>query len=150
MYHGLGTTLVAACLHGNTVVVANVGDSRAYFLRDGACIQITEDHTYIAGAPPGENRDTLQVAFQESLQQYITRAVDTGPEVNADYYKAQLGPGDAVLLATDGLTRYANAQDIAREVRETDAPGNICRRLVALAHSHGAADNVTCLLMVVI
>ena len=46
--HGMGTTLVSACVDGRKLVIGNVGDSRAYFLRDGECVQITHDHCYIA------------------------------------------------------------------------------------------------------
>jgi len=71
---GMGTTLVAACVHRDHIVVGNVGDSRAYFLRDGGCVQITEDHSYRAeqmrrGAEGSHDKVPVR------LQQFITRAV---------------------------------------------------------------------------
>jgi protein phosphatase len=146
IFRGMGTTLVAACVHNNHIVIANVGDSRAYFLRAKGCMQITEDHSYVSEckdrADNGEASEPLPL-----LQYFITRAIGVEAEVKPDLFVAELEPGDIVLLATDGLTRYIGAEEIAKQVQSEQDLEAICRYFVGFAHEKGAADNVTCLLL---
>lgn len=144
--HRMGTTLVTACVDGSRIVIGNIGDSRAYFLRDGGCMQITEDHSCAAepallGITPGA-ADHLGL-----LSQFITRAVGVEATVQPDLFIGEIRSGDMVLLATDGLTRYAEASDIARHVTGGEDLAGSCRALVENAKSQGGVDNVTCLLM---
>ncbi len=139
---GMGTTLVAACLDQSRIVIGNVGDSRAYFLRDGACAQITQDHSVEA--------ERRRLGLQEdaaSLRQFITRAVGVAESVQPDFFTAEVGPGDSILLTTDGLTRYADAGKIALEVNRHASVAEACAGLIEIAKSEGAEDNVTCLLL---
>ena len=138
-FRGMGTTLVAACVQGDRIVVANVGDSRAYFMRDGGCVQITEDHTYAKQI--GEETGSTM------LQQFITRAVGAEPRVQPDFFTAELQPGDTVLLATDGLTRYVDAKAIADHVQQTRQLEEVCRSLATAVLDYGADDNLTCVLV---
>ncbi len=143
--HGMGTTLVAACILRNRLIIGNVGDSRAYLLRDDDCIQITEDHSLAAeqirrGGTGGGGVSTR-------LQQLITRAVGVGAAVKPDFFFIDLEPGDTVLLATDGLTRYADAEKLAKQIDTHTDLDEICRRLIRVAYEGGAEDNVTCLLL---
>src|SRR5690348_4028284 len=71
---GMGTTLVSACVDGRKLVIGNVGDSRAYFLRGGECVQITHDHSYIA-EQVRQGLMTVEEAGSSPLQSLITRAV---------------------------------------------------------------------------
>jgi serine/threonine protein phosphatase PrpC len=141
---GMGTTLVAACALRNRLLIGNVGDSRAYFLRDGDCVQITEDHSY---AVEQMKRGGGNSGVSARLQQLITRAVGVDATVSPDFFVINLEPGDMLLLATDGLTRYANADTLAQQIYTHPDLEEICRRLIALAHAGGAEDNVTCLLL---
>ncbi len=100
---GMGTTLVAACIDGRKIVIGNVGDSRAYFLRDGGCVQITLDHSYLA-EQVRNGVMTEDDAGASPLQSLITRAIGTAETVEPDLFSAALEPGDAILLTTDGLT----------------------------------------------
>jgi protein phosphatase len=143
---GMGTTLVAACILDNLVVIGNVGDSRAYFLRDDGCVQITEDHSYQAARMRHQGSE-IALAESVALRQYITRAVGAEGSVHPDYYVAELRSGDAILLATDGLTRYVDASRIGSEVRSRASAEEMCRGLIAMAHDGGAADNVTCVVI---
>lgn len=138
---GMGTTMVAACVDGRRIVIGNIGDSRAYFLRDGSCVQITHDHSCAAeGAfDPGRHPGPLP--------QFITRAIGAEMTVQPDLFTAELRPGDEVLLATDGLTRYAEADEIAQCAGGGQKLIESCRKLVGIAKEQGAADNVTCLLL---
>lgn len=139
---GMGTTLVAACILHNKLLIGNVGDSRAYFLRDGDCVQITEDHSYAA-----EQMRRGGSGVYARLQQVITRAVGVDAVVKADFFVVNLQSGDTVLLTTDGLTRYADADKLAQEIYTHSDLEKTCRALIAIAHAGGAEDNVTCLLL---
>ena len=139
---GMGTTLVAVCVVGSTIVVGNVGDSRAYFLRNGGCVQITVDHSCARDQELDEGRPA------PALQgQYITRALGVAPVAQPDFFTAELEQGDTVLLATDGLTRYVSADEVAAHIGKHNDLQEACRGLVAIAHGKGAEDNVTCLLL---
>ena len=143
---GMGTTLVAACLEGRKIVIGNVGDSRAYFLRDGGCVQITLDHSYLA-EQVRSGIMSADDAGASPLQSLITRAIGTTETVEPDLFSAALEAGDIVLLTSDGLTRYADADAIAGIVFAQPDLQQACQTLVNLAKAHGAIDNVTCLLL---
>jgi len=143
---GMGTTLVTACFDARRIVIANVGDSRAYFLRQGVCHQITFDHSFLAEQVRNGTM-TAEAAKASPLQSLITRAVGTGESVAPDLFDAELEAGDMVLLTTDGLTRYADAPEIARLVGDGADLQAACQRLIDVAKEAGAVDNVTCLLL---
>ncbi|HEU5340116.1 Stp1/IreP family PP2C-type Ser/Thr phosphatase [Edaphobacter sp.] len=143
---GMGTTLVTACFDARRIVIANVGDSRAYFLRHGACHQITFDHSFLAEQVRNGTM-TEEAAKASPLQSLITRAVGTGESISPDLFDAELEPGDMVLLTTDGLTRYADAPEIAQVVGNAADLQEVCARLIDVAKQAGAVDNVTCLLL---
>ena len=158
---GMGTTLVSACVNGRAIVIGNVGDSRAYFLRNGACAQITQDHSFVA-EQMRSGMLTPEEAGASPLQSVITRAIGTADAVEPDLFAASLEAGDIVLLTTDGLTRYADAEQIAALIlgdgygRDISGTGIIpgphdlslgCQALIDAAKSQGAVDNVTCLLL---
>jgi serine/threonine protein phosphatase PrpC len=143
---GMGTTLVAACKEGRKIVIGNVGDSRAYFLRGGGCVQITQDHSFLA-EQVRSGAMTPEDAGASPLQSLITRAVGTAESVEPDLFSAALEPEDIVLLTTDGLTRYADAQTIAKIISENPILEDACQALIHTAKDQGAIDNVTCLLL---
>jgi len=144
--HGMGTTLVAACIRRTTLVVGNVGDSRAYLLRNDRCTQITKDHSLV-----GEHKKLNVSGFSEQvaarLRQVITRAVGVSEIVEPDFFTVQLKAGDTILLTTDGLTRYANGEALAARIRDSESPEQVCRSLIGIAHENGAEDNITCLVL---
>lgn len=143
---GMGTTLVTACFDARRIVIANVGDSRAYFLRQGVCRQITFDHSFLAEQVRNGTM-TAEAAKASPLQSLITRAVGTDETVSPDLFDAELEAGDMVLLTTDGLTRYADALEIAQLVGSGADLQQACQRLIDTAKKAGAVDNVTCLLL---
>jgi serine/threonine protein phosphatase PrpC len=143
---GMGTTLVVACINQNRLVIGNVGDSRAYLLRAGDCVQITEDHSYLA-EQIRRGGGLLANVLSARLQQLITRAVGTEADVKPDFFTSLLKPGDVVLLATDGLTRYADADKLAEHIDTYADLEDTCEKLIGIAHKAGAEDNVTCLLL---
>jgi serine/threonine protein phosphatase PrpC len=143
---GMGTTLVSACVDGRRIIIGNVGDSRAYFLRNGACAQITHDHSYVA-EQVRNGVMSADDAGSSPLQSLITRAIGTAESVEPDLFTAAVEPGDIVLLTTDGLTRYADAAAIADLILASPDLARACEALINTAKDQGAVDNVTCLLL---
>ncbi len=148
---GMGTTLVAAAVQGGKLLVGNVGDSRAFMLKDGGCMQLTVDHSY-SNELIRSGAVRLEELGSERLQGFgsvITRALGSPDVLEPDFFFMDLSDGDVVLLASDGLTRYLDAKGIAQLVRfgGADALEASCQRLVATAKQHGGVDNITCMLL---
>ena len=147
-HKGMGTTLVAACVEDGKLYIGNVGDSRAYMIQKSQCMQLTVDHSYLnelirTGAVALEDAGTVDLKGMESV---ITRAVGVTTTIDPDFFAVDLTPGDMVLLASDGLTRYVNPSDIALLVTGLDLQVS-CQHLVAIARERGGADNITVLLL---
>lgn len=143
---GMGTTLVSACVDGRKLVIGNVGDSRAYFLRDGECIQITHDHSYIA-EQVRKGAMSEADAGSSPFQSLITRAIGTSESVEPDIFTTSVESGDTLLLTTDGLTRYAGCAEIGNLVRRAPDLKTACHALIDTVLQQGAVDNVTCVLV---
>ena len=145
----MGTTAVAAAIDEENLLIANVGDSRAYLIDSGQCRQITIDHSYINELISNGmlTEDTARFADLEAMQSIITRAVGIASEVEPDIFTVDLHPGAAVLLTTDGLTRHVEDQEIAAVFAATE-PALVCAQLIELANDRGGHDNITCLLLV--
>jgi serine/threonine protein phosphatase PrpC len=142
----MGTTLVCACFEGDHAVIGNVGDSRAYLVRDGYCQQITQDHSLLAEALQAGDI-SLETAAASNLQSVITRAIGVEDTVDPDLFASQLQPGDVLLLASDGLTRYAQQNEILAAIENTPDLTAACQSLVDFAKSSGGVDNITCILV---
>jgi serine/threonine protein phosphatase PrpC len=143
---GMGTTLVAACLDGDRVLIANVGDSRAYLLRDGGCAQLTTDHSFVE-EQVSLGTMTREMAESSPVASSITRAVGIDDFVEPDLFSLALADDDMILLTTDGLTRYGSAEELAAMIRPGNPLEDTCAALIAMAKARGAVDNVTCLLL---
>lgn len=144
--HSMGTTLVCVCLDGNRAVVGNVGDSRAYLLRNGTCQQITLDHSLLDEEIRSGNM-TPEMAAASNLQSVITRAIGVAEQVEPDLFAATLQPNDFILLASDGLTRYVQPEEIAQAASAGAELATICNALIEHAKQRGGADNITCILL---
>lgn len=145
---GMGTTAVAAALDGNRFVIGNVGDSRAYLVQGGQCIQITVDHSYLNelirnGTLTQENAHKADL---QGFQSVITRAVGVAAKVQPDFYSVDLQHGADVLLTTDGLTRHLQPQEIVTILEESPFE-SACANLIDLAKQRGGHDNITCILL---
>jgi len=147
--YNMGTTLVCACLTGQRLLIGNVGDSRAYLIRKGECAQITLDHSLV-DEQVRQGLMTPEMAKVSNLQSVITRAIGATETVEPDLFAAEMQMEDMVLLASDGLTRYAGPEDIAALATPGAELSAICHQLIALAKGRGGADNITCLLLRVV
>jgi PPM family protein phosphatase len=147
--HGMGTTIVAASFprDGQVALVAHVGDSRAYLLRQGALRQLTEDHSLLNDYRKSRPLSPEEIeAFPH--KNVIVRALGMKSAVEVDLVRAPLEPGDVILLCSDGLSGMVPDARIAEIVRS--APGDLRRAalgLVDAANAAGGVDNVTCVLV---
>lgn len=139
---GMGTTATVAGLLGDTLYLAQVGDSRAYLLRDGQARQLTKDQSLIQKlVEAGEL--TIEEAELSERRNIILQAL--GPEANIkiDLTHQRVRRGDILLLCSDGLSGIVRSEEIARAVREEPDLPSVCRRLVTMANELGGPDNIT-------
>lgn len=142
----MGTTLVSAISYDGGVVVSNVGDSRAYHISPDGITRITRDHSLVENMV--ERGDiTEEEARRHPNKNLITRAL--GPDENADCdgFICPLEKGDFVLLCSDGLVDTVTDQEMLYEVIHGGELDTCLDRLMEIAKSRGAADNVTVVLM---
>ena len=143
-YASMGTTLVSAIVCGEEVVVTNVGDSRAYYLHQGKIFRVTRDHSLVQNMiERGElTEEEARVHPQRNL---ITRALGPEAGVACDRYALRMAPESSLLLCSDGLMNTATDREISEIVR--NLPAARCpAKLISLARSRGAPDNVTVVL----
>ena len=133
-FSNMGTTLVCACVDGARAVIGNVGDSRAYLMRDGACFQITQDHSLIEEQMQN-GLLTQEMAENSSLRSVITRAIGMAETVQPDFFAATLQAEDMLLLASDGLTRYLTPAEIASIASVGVELPVICKQFVELCQA---------------
>lgn len=122
------TTVVAAAIEGRRAVIANLGDSRAYLLRDAALRQVTTDHS-------------------GSVQRSITRFAGDPRGVRPDVFREEFRPGDRLLLCSDGITIHLSEADLAPLLADGDAD-RVAKRIVAEAVSRGGRDNATAVVVI--
>ena len=140
--HGMGTTLIAVLRANNKLVIAHIGDSRAFLARDGKLVQITKDHSYVQSLVD-EGRLTEDEAMGHPQRSLVTRVLTGQPDDDPDMMVREAVVGDRLVVASDGLTDYVAADTIAEVVTAGEAPGRTADRLVELALKAGAPDNVT-------
>lgn len=141
-HEGMATTAVTAYIDGLELYVINVGDSRAYVVRDGVMNQISEDHTYVNNLV---NAGTLteSEAMRHPQKHVITKALGAEPTVAPDFYRTELMPDDVVLLCSDGLYGEVSDEQIAGIIDSREDMNDTCRKLVETANSNGGSDNIT-------
>jgi protein phosphatase len=141
---GMTTTLTAAVICQSRAVVAHVGDSRAYVLRDGRMRQITRDHSFVAEMVES-GALTLEEARRSPYRNVILQAVGQKKSLEVALDAVDLVPGDVLLLCTDGLSEKVSPAEMARLVQSGD-PRQAADALVQLANDRGGEDNITVLI----
>ena len=147
-FEGMGTTLVAALIKGKKATVINVGDSRAYGINADGIQQISEDHSLVQ-MMVNRGELTPEQAKTYPGKNFITRAIGTEPFVMCDIYHVDMARGDYILLCSDGLSNVMDDQEILFEVVHGVNKQHCCQRLLNIAVSRGAPDNVTSVLAMV-
>lgn len=138
---GMGTTVVAAAVRDGKALVANVGDSRCYLIRDGRIRQVSHDHSWVAEAIAAGHLTEAQ-ARVHPRRNAITRSVGTRPDVSADLFEEEFKRGDVLVLCSDGLCGQVTDDVILHTVNGVPAQ-KAADRLVDLANAAGGPDNIT-------
>jgi serine/threonine protein phosphatase PrpC len=144
---GMGTTLTAAVLCEDRLMVAQVGDSRAYLLRGGAITQITEDHSWVA-EQVRLGTMTLAEAQVSPFRNIITRSVGTAAAVEPDIFTQEVQVGDIFVLCSDGLSGHLEPDEIQAIVLE-GSPSAAAMALIETANERGGRDNITALVLAI-
>jgi serine/threonine protein phosphatase PrpC len=141
---GLGTTLVALAFpeDSGAAVVAHVGDSRAYRLRDGELERLTRDHTWVQEQIDAGLLDAAQ-APGHPYASLLTRALGADDDIAPDVRVVDVRPGDVFLLCSDGLCGTVSDGAIGEILAEPRAPDDIAGRLIDAANAGGGPDNIT-------
>ena len=139
---GMGTTMTAAMLEGERLVIAQVGDSRAYLLHQGKLQQLTRDHSLVAMMVEA-GQLTPEEARVHPRRSVITRALGTDPSTKPDLYEIDVEAGDRLLLCSDGLYGMVEDPAIQAIMTRTADPQRCASQLVNEAIAAGGNDNVT-------
>ena len=144
---GMGTTLTALWLDDDSALLAHIGDSRAYRLRDGELSQISHDHSLV-GELVESGELTEEEARVHPQRNIITRALGTGSRVEPDIIRTSRKKGDVWLLCSDGLTNYVTRGELQSVLKSRRKWQAKAEELVKMALDRGGADNVTVLIVV--
>jgi serine/threonine protein phosphatase PrpC len=143
---GMGTTMVAALAKDGALLIASVGDSRAYVFADGKLSVVTDDQTWVneVGRRLGLDEDTLK---NHPMRHVLTMAIGVSEQLRVHVYHVQPAPGMQLLLCSDGLHGVANEDDLTHALA-SDAPLDAkCQELIAAARGRGGPDNITAILL---
>jgi serine/threonine protein phosphatase PrpC len=143
---GMGTTLTAAYVGERDVAIAHVGDSRAYCLRDGLLMRLTDDHSLVDELMR-QGRLTPEEAVEHPQRSVITRALGPEGTVEVDTRSFAARAGDVYLLCSDGLTTMVPEQRIAELLLANPRLRDAGEALIAAANDAGGRDNITVVLV---
>ena len=139
---GMGSTVTALLFDGQQLALAQLGDSRAYRLRDGRLSQLSHDHTFVQSLVD-EGRISKEEAFTHPHRNLILRVLDGRADSDPDLEMMDVRAGDRLLLCSDGLPDYVSEQVIATAMAD-GTPDSVVVDLITRALEAGSNDNVTC------
>jgi len=143
---GMGTTVTAVLVEGSTLVIAHVGDSRAYLYRAGELRQVTDDHSLV-GELVRLGEITPAQAERHPQRSVITRALGADIGVEVDVIRVPAEPDDVLLLCSDGLSGMVPDPELARIMKSVKSLDEAARELVRAANAAGGEDNSTAVLL---
>ena len=139
---GMGTTLTAAILEKERLVIAQVGDSRAYLLHNGSLQQLTRDHSLMADMIEAGQLTEAEARVHPN-RSVITRAIGSDPHMQPDLYELNVETGDRLLLCSDGICGMIEDHEIASIMRQAPSAQSCADQLVEAALAAGGFDNET-------
>lgn len=139
---GMGATLTAMVVRGSFAYVAEVGDSRAYIIRNGRIRQVTRDQSYVQQLVD-QGLITREQAEESPYKNVILQAMGQRAHVDVALCRVELRRGDQFLLCSDGLSGKVADREMHEAVAESESFEVACRRLVNLANTRGGEDNIT-------
>lgn len=143
---GMGTTMTAAAIDGFKLVIAHVGDSRAYLLHEGILQQITHDHSLVAELV-SSGEITAEEARWHPQRSVITRALGSDIDMVPDLYELRMSPGDRLLLCSDGLSGMVTDDELQNILTENGDPQKAADILIDTANANGGHDNITAIVV---
>ncbi len=144
--NGMGTTLTVLWPAKEEMIIAQVGDSRAYLIRNGEMSQMTEDHSMVADMVR-KGVLTEEQAACHPMRNYITRAVGTDEELDVDIYTEKREAGDRWLICSDGLYGLMSRTVLA-ELASIENPEEAADQLMQTALENGGRDNISLVLLI--
>jgi len=147
--HGMGTTFTGVVVAGGDAVVAHAGDSRAYLVRGGIAVQLTEDHTLLARLI-ASGMPVLEGASNTRWKGVITNALGFGDDTKVITFLVPLSDGDKLLLCSDGVSEYVGEAEVGQVLATQPSPARAAQKLVDLALERGGEDNATALVIKVV
>lgn len=144
MLTGLGTTLSAVVLLKGKGKTIHVGDSRIYLFRKNKLTQLTRDHTLVAELVE-RNHLTIEKAKRYPLRNVLSRSIGTQEAVEPDIGDIEVHPNDWVILATDGLSKVLEKEQLQALIRshQSEIPEKLCKAIICMAMENQSQDNVT-------
>lgn len=139
---GMGTTVTALVRAGSRLILAHIGDSRAYLLRGGELVKVTTDHTYVQSLVDA-GRITAEEAENHPQRNVVMRVLTGEHGDEPDVSVREGRAGDRWLLCSDGLSGFVSHETIHDTLAAGDGPATTAENLVRLALRSGAPDNVT-------
>ncbi|SCB87339.1 Stp1/IreP family PP2C-type Ser/Thr phosphatase [Weissella bombi] len=143
--NGMATTLVVAVIFANEMVVANIGDSRAYVIRQHQMRQLTVDHN-LANELLQEGAITPDEAITHPGRHLITRQLGVTDDSKADLFAINIYPGDYILMTTDGMPKHIRDEKILQTILSAPDISQAVSQLITLTNEAGGSDNVTVLI----
>ncbi len=144
---GMGTTCTSLWLDMPYALIAHVGDSRAYLLRDGQFIQLTQDHSWVADRVR-QGLLTEEEARNHRWRNVITNALGSFPQARVDLVGVKVKPGDVFLLCSDGLSGVLEDK-VLQEIVLTNPPEPSVGKLIKLANDWGGPDNISAVVVTI-
>ena len=140
LYRGMGTTLTAAIIYHDVLIIAQIGDSRLYEIRNHELIQLTKDQTYV-----NYLYNTGQIKKEEMethpRRHMLMNALGTYPSVDIDI-SVKPYTNQTLMICTDGLYNNVSETTIASILKGSDSPEEKVNELISIANSNGGSDNI--------
>lgn len=146
-YAGMGTTVTATLVSGDTLSYAHVGDSRLYTLNEGRLEQITRDDSWVATLLANEPTLKKSDLARHPMRHVLTNVVGARDQVDVQLAELSLSPGMLFLLCSDGLYGMADEETIAAVLAGGGPLEEMGRALIETANEHGGHDNITAVLI---
>ncbi|GEP74573.1 Stp1/IreP family PP2C-type Ser/Thr phosphatase [Weissella thailandensis] len=143
--NGMATTLVIAVILANQLIIANIGDSRAYVIRQRQMRQLTVDHN-LANELLQEGAITEDEAVTHPGRHLITRQLGVTDDSKPDLFAINLYPNDYVLMTTDGMPKHVSDENILQTVLSANDIADAVTQLITKTNNAGGSDNVTVLI----
>jgi len=141
-YQGMGCTIVAALIMGNSLHLCHVGDARAYICNEKGMVLLTRDHSFVMDLVE-KGKLTKEEARLSPMKNKLHQAIGASKTINPDYKHYILKNDDKILLCSDGLWEMMSDDQIYMVLKQDKPAKKICDTLIKMANNAGGYDNIT-------